>query len=108
MEEHCFEVDEEATQAAGEAGQRAAEALKQRSAKNTGRYSKGWAATAEASESGIDVTVHNKTAPGLTHLLEKGHAIVNQHGSYGRTSGDGVIAEVAEEVGAEFEGRFAG
>lgn len=113
MEEHCYDVDDELTEAAGEAAQRAAQLLQQRSRKRKGkgggRYAKGWVAELVASAEGVEAIVHNKRMPQLTHLLEKGHAIRNQYGAYGgRVAGDGVISQVADEVGGEFEGRFMG
>lgn len=107
MEEHAYEIDVGVAEAAGEAGQKAAEQLKAKSAQRTGKYAKGWVAEIDASETGIEVVVHNKRMPQLTHLLEKGHAIANQYGKYGgRVEGDGVIAEVADSVGSDFEGSF--
>lgn len=108
MEEHCWEVDDDVVQAAGDAGAKAARLLQERSRKRSGRYAKGWTADMEASETGIDVTVHNKKIPQLTHLLEKGHVIRNRAGgpSLGRVAGDGIIAKVADEVSGEFEGKF--
>lgn len=41
--------------------------------------------------------VNNGKQPGLTHLLENGHMIVNKKGSYGRTSGIKHIAPVNDE-----------
>lgn len=107
MEEHAYELDDEVAEAAGEAGRKAVQELKAKSAKRTGKYAKGWRADMEASETGAEVTVHNKRYQ-LTHLLEKGHVVRNRPGGVelGRVSGDGVIASVAEDVGAEFMGRF--
>lgn len=107
MEEHAYEIDEDVAEAAGEAGRKAAEELKAKSAHRTGKYAKGWVAEIDASETGVEVVVHNKKYPQFTHLLEKGHAIANQYGKYGgRVEGDGVIADVADSVGSDFEGRF--
>lgn len=107
MDEHVYEIDEDVAEAAGEAGQKAAEQLKAKSAQRTGKYAKGWVAEIDASETGVEVVVHNKKYPQFTHLLEKGHAIANQYGKYGgRVEGDGVIADVADSVGSDFEGRF--
>ena len=108
MEEHCWELDEDVAQATADAGQKAAQALQQRSAHRSGKYAKGWVAVAEASEAGVEVTIHNKKMPQLTHLLEKGHVIRNRPGGsdLGRVSGDGVIAAVADEISNELMGRF--
>lgn len=65
----------------------------------TGEYAKGWAVKKKASDTYI---VYNKTAPGLTHLLENGHAIANQYGHYGgRVRAIKHIEPAAEEGAAE-------
>lgn len=107
MEEQAYEVDEDIVEAVGKAGKKAAEELKAKSKHRTGKYAKGWVAEIDASETGVEVVVHNKKYPQLTHLLEKGHAIANQFGHYaGRVGGDNAIAEVADSVGSDFEGSF--
>lgn len=87
------------------AGQKATSLLKQRSRKRKrhgGQYAKSWTNTVETDVTGTTCTVYNRQYP-LTHLLEKGHAIANQSGSYpGTVAGDHVIAGVYEEVAAEF------
>lgn len=85
-----------------EAGRRAVKLLKQKSKVRTGAYKKGWKADTKTDETGTECTVHNKRYQ-LTHLLENGHAIKNQTGKYyGDVPGDGVIAEVADQVAREF------
>lgn len=113
MEEHCWEVDDDAAKAAGDAGSKAARLLRERSRRRKGRgggaYARDWVADATPSETGVEVVVHNKWHYMLTHLLEKGHAIANQYGRYGgHVSGDGIIAQVADETSSEFLGRFRG
>ena len=87
------------------AGNKAVRLLKERSRKKKrhgGSYAKAWASTVETDETGTSCTVYNKQGQ-LTHLLEKGHAIKNQYGSYpGTVAGDHVIQGVYEEVAAEF------
>lgn len=52
--------------------------LKTTSPKKTGKYAAGWAQkVVENNASTYDVVVYNKAKPGLTHLLENGHAKVN-------------------------------
>lgn len=54
----------------------------------TGTYSKGWAVKKKGGRGKISgFVVYNRSKPGLTMLLEKGHVIRNQYGSYGRTLG---------------------
>ena len=113
MEEHCYEVNDDAVKAAGDAGAKAAQLLRERSRRRKGRgggaYAKDWTADGKPTETGVEVVVHNKRHYQLTHLLEKDHAIANQYGRYGGTvRGDGIIAKVADEVGGEFVERFQG
>lgn len=85
-----------------EAGKRAVKLLKQKSKVRTGAYKKGWKADVTTDETGTECTVHNRRYQ-LTHLLENGHKITNQTGEYyGDVPGDGVIAEVADQVAREF------
>ncbi len=87
------------------AGQKAVRLLKQRSRKKKrhgGSYAKAWSCHVDSDITGTSCTVYNKQAS-LTHLLEKGHTIKNQHGTYpGFVAGDHVIEGVYEEVAAEF------
>lgn len=68
--------------------------MRDRSPVKTGEYAKGW--RAKRLEKRV-VAVYNAKQPGLTHLLENGHMIVNEKGSYGRTSGIKHIAPVNDE-----------
>lgn len=58
-----------------------AQKLRNTSPKQTGEYAQGWGVKKLGDK---DVVVHNKTMPGLTHLLENGHVIRNNKGTYGR------------------------
>lgn len=54
------------------------------------RYRRGWRKLKdERTPVSVRYVVHNKTDPGLTHLLEFGHVIKNQFGEYKRKSGGG-------------------
>lgn len=68
--------------------------LKERSPKKSGEYASGW--RAKKLDKGA-VVVYNAKQPGLTHLLENGHMIVNKKGSYGRYNGVKHIAPVDQE-----------
>lgn len=69
----------------------------------SGRYKKGWATKKTADASGqISITVYNRNRPGLTHLLEKGHA---KRGG-GRVSGIPHIAPAEEYAVEELEARL--
>ncbi len=58
-----------------------AQKLRNTSPKMTGEYAQGWGVKKLGDK---DVVIHNKTMPGLTHLLENGHVIRNKKGTYGR------------------------
>lgn len=49
---------------------------------NTGKYRKGWKIKRHRRTK--SAVVYNDTEPGRAHLLEYGHVIKNQNGSYGR------------------------
>lgn len=71
--------------------------VKSNSPERTGRYKKGWSKTTiDKDWKGITVTVYNKTLPGLTHLLNDGHALRKG----GRTNGDHHI-DMAEDYAQE-------
>lgn len=74
--------------------------LKEVSPKKYGDYAKGWTYKRTDDK---EVTVYNSKYPGLTHLLSNGHAIVNQHGRYGRVNGDNHIQKVEDEFNEKFE-----
>ena len=76
--------------------------LKSSSPKNTGKYAAGWVTTADDDDIGhMAVTVHNRKKPGLTHLLEKGHAkFIHGVPTGGRVAAHPHI-EPAYEAGAE-------
>ena len=81
---------------------KAREYLKRNSPKRKGkRYASGWRTKKLKSRLSVSITVYNAKYPGLTHLLEKGHVVRNQHGGpYGRTKPQPHIAP-AEELGIE-------
>lgn len=57
------------------AGRHAVQELKAMSPIRTGAYAKSWKSSSRGGATGlVTVTVHNAGKPGLTHLLEKGHA----------------------------------
>lgn len=104
--EEVIEDNEEALQGnVKAAGNKAVRMLKERSRerkRHGGSYAKGWSADVKTEETGTTCVVHNRQYQ-LTHLLENGHAIKNQYGSYpGKVEGDHVIEGVYREVAAEF------
>lgn len=68
----------------------------------TGEFNKGWTSKTELTRLGSETVVYNKTAPGLAHLLEFGHA--KQNG--GRTKAYNFIAPVNDAVEDKFVKAF--
>ena len=60
-------------------------------------YRKGWTSKVEQTRLGAVAVVYNKTKPGLSHLLEFGHALRDG----GRSTAFNFIAPIDEGLGAE-------
>ena len=58
-------------------------------------YRKGWTSKVELTRTGATAIVYNKAKPGLSHLLEFGHALRNG----GRSTAFNFIAPIDETVG---------
>lgn len=105
LEEYGPEVQEVVNKAAVETAKETVKDLKQTSpkSKRAGKhYANNWAMKEKKIPAGgINTVVYNK-APTyrLTHLLEKGHVVKNQYGTYGRAPAIRHI-EPAEERGIE-------
>lgn len=90
LEEYQEDVEVKTDEILNKASKSCAKQLKSSSpvgkGPHKGRYAKGWTVKKDRSLKGIskigDYTVHNKTDWQLTHLLENGHVIKNQYGSY--------------------------
>lgn len=109
--DHASKEVREATQRAGEiTAKEAVQKLKNTSPKSephNRRYAEGWAQKKEHEGAGVQtVIVYNRTNPQLTHLLENGHMIVNQHGTYGRTQAIKHIEPVEEWSKSAFPDNF--
>ena len=84
------------------AGKAGAKALRESSPIRTGNYAKGWTAKTERAGLLTTSTIHNKTAPGLAHLLEYGHA---KRGG-GRTRPIIHIKPIEEQLKAQLQDVF--
>ena len=54
--------------------------LKRTSPKKKGKYSSGWASKVTGHGLKAELVIYNRLKPGLTHLLENGHVIIDRHG----------------------------
>ena len=88
---NCEDASEEGCK---QTAKETAQTLRNTSSKKTGEYASGWTSKRLGKNSYV---TYNKTMPGLTHLLENGHRIVNKKGEFGRVDGDHKIADAAEE-----------
>lgn len=102
LAQYGADVEESNAEIVQKTAQRAARALREESKKTfggSGRYAKGWTSETRKGRLRAEATVYNKTAPGLAHLLEHGHA--NRNG--GRTPGRSHIAPVEEAIVTAFQ-----
>lgn len=104
MEEYALDVAADMKAEAKEVAKDAVKELKQTSPEGQGskkgHYKDGWASKVERENAvSIDIKVYNKKKPGLTHLLEKGHA---KRGG-GRVSGTPHIAKVEQQAIDSYE-----
>lgn len=99
LAEYTKDIIEGIDEASEKISKNAVKKLKQDSPKNTKKYSKGWAVKTEKKygETNSHI-IYNKNKPGLTHLLEHGHA---KRGG-GRVEGKPHIRPVEEQVINEF------
>lgn len=104
LSQYGEDVARQTAQVVPRVAKRAAAALRASSRETFGspdgayRYAKGWRVRTVRGRLGTTAIVHNKTAPGLAHLLEHGHA--NRDG--GRTRGRAHIAPVERTVTERF------
>lgn len=100
------DYSEEAKEALNDAAKKASEATKNQlrnTSPGSGNYAKSWTVKNQSTRTNPSYIVHNAKHYRLTHLLEKGHMIVNQYGTYGREPAKPHIAD-AEQTGiVEFE-----
>ena len=90
LDDYEFEVIEDMDKAAFDTAKLGVKELKDKSPRSKrakgGAYAKSWGYTKQKMPFGYtSYVIRNKKHYQLTHLLENGHLIKNQHGSYGRT-----------------------
>lgn len=108
MQEYSNDVAEDMKADAKEVAKEAVKELKATSpvgeGSRKGHYNKGWTySVGKDSAYKIGITVHNSKKPGLTHLLEKGHA---RRGGGRDVPGKEHISPVEQKVIENYEKRL--
>lgn len=108
LEEYVQEVRDAVNEAAKEAAELTARQLKANSPKRAkgkgkGKYARGWKVKKKYDAHLVSYVVYNGSSPGLTHVLEHGHLIRNQYGSYGRVRAIPHIGPAADAGIQRFE-----
>lgn len=99
LDDYVEEVQKVTDEAIKDVAAESVEKLRNTSPKGaSGRYARGW--TVKKDGKFVRV-VYNKTDWQLTHLLENGHVIKNQFGTYGRAPAIKHIAPVEEWAASE-------
>ena len=109
MEEYAGEVATDTKAEAKAVAKQAVKELKQTSPEGPGsrkgHYKDGWASKVESENAvSIGIRIYNKKKPGLTHLLEKGHA---KRGG-GRVEGIPHIGPAEKQAVKDYERRLKG
>ena len=107
MEEYAAEVAGDVKEEAKAVAKEAVKELKTTSPEGPGskkgHYKEGWTSKVESENAvSIGIRVYNRKKPGLTHLLEKGHA--NRGG--GRVEGKPHISEAEKNAIEAYEERL--
>ena len=109
MEEYASEVAADTKAEARAVAKETVKELKKTSpdgpGSRKGHYKDGWASKVESENAvSIGIRIYNKKKPGLTHLLEKGHA---KRGG-GRVEGIPHIGPVEKQAVKDYEKRLKG
>ena len=107
MEEYASEVAADVKAEAKAVAKEAVKELKQTSPEGPGskkgHYKDGWASKVESENAvSVGIRIYNRKKPGLTHLLEKGHA---KRGG-GRVEGQPHISTAEENAIENYEKRL--
>lgn len=111
LNEYADDVAEMADKEMSTVAQETVRKVKEKAPKsgNKGRhYRAGWKKRRDKIP-GSDIrkyTVYQSLKPGLTHLLERGHVVKNQHGEYGRTEAKPHIEPAADWASEELVDRI--
>ncbi len=100
---YISDVERQAEEDSRAAAKVALDAVKGASPRKSGKYARGWAMEPDAEDASAKAyRIYNKSKPGLTHLLEKGHGGPHPAGPHVH------IAPAAEAGIAELQRRIHG
>lgn len=85
------------------AARAAVKELKAKSPKDTGGYGKGWKSKTTTTRLGGETTIYNGDKPGLAHLLEFGHPLINGGRTVGAVKAFPHIADAENNAAARYE-----
>jgi len=94
LKEYADEVKETIDASTSKAAKNTAAKLRSNAPRKTGDYASGWRSKKLSKN---EYVVYNSKMPGLTHLLENGHVVVNAKGKVGRANPIKHIEPAAEE-----------
>ena len=75
LEEYGDEVEKEMASVVQGVAKAATNKVRSGSPKRNGGYASGWKSKVDKGRLKVEAVVYNTNKPGLTHLLEKGHAL---------------------------------
>ena len=99
LSDYSTDIQNEIIEEATRIGKEGAKQLKYKSPIRSGKYAKGWTTKVEKGFSEVVVTIYNKKAYQLTHLLEHSHLLRNGQKSQPKVH----IYPVEQEAIKEFE-----
>lgn len=102
LNEYAEQLEKDLDEATKAVCKKGAQAIKESAREmfgGSGKYASGWTSTIAKKRWKSAGVIYNSKAPGLAHLLEKGHA--KQNG--GRTQARPHIKPVADELTKEYE-----
>lgn len=100
------DYSDEAKEALDEAAKKAAEITKDQlrnTSPGSGEYAKSWNVKNQSTRTNPSYIVHNVKHYRLTHLLERGHMVANQFGTFGREPAQPHIGDAEQKGIVEFE-----
>ena len=103
LEDYGEEAEKAVEKTAKKVAKQAKKELKATSPSDSGEYAKGWSYRVQQNRMYTNMVIHNAKKPGLTHLLENGHATRNGTGrKYPDTPAHPHIEKVEQKAQLDF------